>query len=162
MQGRDHDCTDPLAKTPLARAVGGRLAVVGAAAAALEEVVVTVRRVEETAQSVPVAVTAITGQALSDARIDNGAALQKLAPSLSVYSLSRDEETFSLRGLGSAWTTAHLNDERAMADLLGIPADRYTQVGLFPVAYTLGTDFKAAWRRPAAEVVSWNRFGERG
>jgi nitroreductase len=65
------------------------------------------------------------------------------------------------RGLGSAWTTVHLLREAEMAALLGIPYDRYTQAGLFPIAYTLGADFKVAWRKPAAEVVSWNRFGER-
>lgn len=64
------------------------------------------------------------------------------------------------RGLGSAWTTVHLHREAQMAELLGIPVDRYTQAGLFPVAYTLGTDFRRAWRRPVAEVVSFNRFGE--
>lgn len=62
------------------------------------------------------------------------------------------------RGLGSAWTTLHILQEREMAELLGIPHERYTQVGLFPVAYTLGTDFRPAWRRPVAEVVGWNRF----
>jgi nitroreductase len=62
------------------------------------------------------------------------------------------------RGLGSAWTTGHLPREEEMAELLGIPMDRYQQVGLFPVAYTLGTDFRPAWRRPVEEVVSWNCF----
>ena len=61
------------------------------------------------------------------------------------------------RGLGSCWTTGHLNREAEMAGLLGIP-DHYTQAGLFPVAYTLGTDFKAAWRKPVAEVLNWNGF----
>jgi nitroreductase len=61
------------------------------------------------------------------------------------------------RGLGSAWTTIHLHREAEMAQLLGIPP-QYTQVGLFPVAYTLGTDFKPADRRPVAEVASWNGF----
>jgi len=45
-----------------------------------------------------------------------------------------------------------------VADLLGIPFDRYTQAGLFPVAYTVGTDFKSAARLPAAgpvHVDSW-------
>ncbi|MBK9178511.1 MAG: nitroreductase family protein [Acidimicrobiales bacterium] len=60
------------------------------------------------------------------------------------------------RGLGSAWTTLHLPDERAVADLLGIPYDRYTQAGLFPVAHTLGTDFKPAPRLPLADVLHWN------
>jgi nitroreductase len=66
-----------------------------------------------------------------------------------------------VRGLGSAWTTAHLLREREMAELLGIPHDKYTQVGLFPIAYTIGTEFKKGWRKPVGEVVSWNRFGER-
>jgi nitroreductase len=61
------------------------------------------------------------------------------------------------RGLGSAWTTIHLHREAEMAELLGIPAS-YTQAGLFPVAYTIGTDFKRAARRPVAEVLSWNGF----
>ncbi len=61
------------------------------------------------------------------------------------------------RGLGSCWTTVHLHREREMAELLGIPA-HYTQVGLFPVAYTLGTDFSPAWRRPVDEVLFWNAF----
>lgn len=62
------------------------------------------------------------------------------------------------RGLGSAWTTGHLFREKEMADRLGIPFDRYTQVGLFPIAYTIGTDFRPAWRKPVDEVVGWNRF----
>ena len=37
--------------------------------------------------------------------------------------------------------------------LLGIPYQRYTQAGLFPVAYTIGTDFKHA-DRPAAETIT--------
>lgn len=60
------------------------------------------------------------------------------------------------RGLGSAWTTVHLHKAREMAELLGIPHDTTTQAGLFPVAYTLGTDFKRAPRRPAREVTYWN------
>jgi nitroreductase len=61
------------------------------------------------------------------------------------------------RGLGSAWTTIHLHKQAEMAELLGIP-DGYTQVGLFPVAYTIGTDFGEADRRPVREVSSWNSF----
>jgi nitroreductase len=63
------------------------------------------------------------------------------------------------RGLGSAWTTIHLNREQEMAELLGIP-DEYTQTGLFPVAYTIGTDFKPADRSASEQLVYWNRFGE--
>ena len=62
------------------------------------------------------------------------------------------------RGLGSAWTTVTLERENDMADVLGIPFEQYTQVGLFPIAYTLGTDFKRAWRKPVSEVLSYNKF----
>ena len=62
------------------------------------------------------------------------------------------------RGLGSAWTTGHLWREAELAKLLGIP-DHYTQVGLFPIAYTIGTDFKPAYRKDAATVLAWNQFG---
>ena len=62
------------------------------------------------------------------------------------------------RGLGSAWTTLHLPNEREVADLLGIPFDRVTQAGLFLVAYTLGTDFRRVERLGAADVMHWNRW----
>lgn len=65
------------------------------------------------------------------------------------------------RGLGSAWTTLHLPNggEEKAAELLGIPFDRYSQAGLFPIAYTIGTDFKIASRLPAAEVTHWDSWG---
>lgn len=62
------------------------------------------------------------------------------------------------RGLGSAWTTGHLWREREMAELLGIPYEIYMQAGLFPVAYTIGTEFKPARRKSLREVLSWNGF----
>ena len=62
------------------------------------------------------------------------------------------------RGLGSCFTTLHLHQESAAAELLGIPAT-VTQVSLLPVAYTTGTDFKAADRRPAESVTYWNAWG---
>ncbi len=62
------------------------------------------------------------------------------------------------RGLGSAWTTLHLPSEREAADLLGIPYEKYTQGGLFPIAYTIGTDFKPAARIPTDQIVHWNQW----
>jgi nitroreductase len=62
------------------------------------------------------------------------------------------------RGLGSAWTTIHLHKEREMAELLGIPYDRVTQAGLFPVAYTIGTDFKPGNRAMSSANVHWNHW----
>jgi nitroreductase len=63
------------------------------------------------------------------------------------------------RGLGSVWTTMHLAKEQQVAELLGIPAT-VTQAALFPVAYTLGTDFRPASRPPAETVTFWNSWGE--
>lgn len=64
------------------------------------------------------------------------------------------------RGMGSAWTTIHLlNDgDRKAAELLGIPHEQYAQAGLFPIAYTQGTDFKPAKRLPAAELAHWDTW----
>ncbi|HEX9260183.1 MAG TPA: nitroreductase family protein [Acidimicrobiales bacterium] len=62
------------------------------------------------------------------------------------------------RGLGSAWTTLHLPNEREVADLLGIPFDQYTQAGLFPIAYTIGTDFKPAPRLPLEGLVHFDSW----
>ena len=62
------------------------------------------------------------------------------------------------RGLGSVWTTVHLEREQEMAELLGVPHAEWTQAGLFPVAYTLGTDFSPASRGLAADVVRWNSW----
>jgi len=66
------------------------------------------------------------------------------------------------RGLGSAWTTAHLWREKDLADLLGIPHQIYMQVGLFPIAYTLGSDFRPAHRQPLGQVLGWNGFATEG
>jgi nitroreductase len=62
------------------------------------------------------------------------------------------------RGLGSIWATVTTRREKEIAELLGIPFEEYTQVGFFPIAYTEGTDFKRAWRKPVSEVLSYNHF----
>jgi nitroreductase len=61
------------------------------------------------------------------------------------------------RGLGSSYTTLHLGHEAEAAQLLGIP-DTVTQVALIPLAYTKGTDFKPANRRPAKEITYWDSW----
>jgi nitroreductase len=63
------------------------------------------------------------------------------------------------RGLGSVWTTMHLAKEREVGELLGIPATA-TQAALFPVAYTIGTEFRPASRPPAESITFWNTWGE--
>ncbi len=78
-----------------------------------------------------------------------------LLPAVWSYMLALRE-----RGLGSAWTTLHLmgEGEKQAADLLGIPYQRYTQGGLFPIAYTKGTDFKLAKRLPAEQLTHWDTW----
>ena len=56
------------------------------------------------------------------------------------------------RGLGSCYTTLHLGLEAETNELLEIP-DHMSQAGLLPVAYTKGTDFKAANRDPVETIT---------
>jgi nitroreductase len=62
------------------------------------------------------------------------------------------------RGLGSVWTTHHLDYEREAAEVLGIPFDDITQVALIPVAHTIGTRFRPAERRPLESVLHWQAW----
>ena len=62
------------------------------------------------------------------------------------------------RGLGrlddaapSATASASRGDPRH-------PVRRYSQAGLFPIAYTKGTDFKPAKRLPAEQVTHWDNW----
>jgi nitroreductase len=61
------------------------------------------------------------------------------------------------RGIGSAWTTFHLEHEAEVAELLGIPPT-VTQVCLLAVGYYTGDTFTPAPRRPASEVTYLNRW----
>jgi nitroreductase len=62
------------------------------------------------------------------------------------------------RGLGTVWTTIHLNFEREAAEVLGIPYDEVMQAALIPTAYTIGTDFKLARRDPLESMVHWDTW----
>jgi len=62
------------------------------------------------------------------------------------------------RGLGTCWTTLHLFQEQAVADVLGIPFDSVQQACLSPLAFTKGTDFKPADRLPLSQVMHWNSW----
>ncbi len=61
------------------------------------------------------------------------------------------------RGIGTCWTTLHLQHEREVGELFSIPAD-HSQVALIPMAYTLGTDFKPAARKPLDTVLHVDRW----
>jgi nitroreductase len=61
------------------------------------------------------------------------------------------------RGLGSCLTTLHLSNGEKAAELLGIP-EGIMQVGLLPVAYTIGDNFKPAKRPPLDDILHWNTW----
>ena len=61
------------------------------------------------------------------------------------------------RGLGSAWTTLHLQSEREIAELLGIP-DEISQAALLPVAYFKGDDFRPAKRKLMRDRTYWDSW----
>ena len=62
------------------------------------------------------------------------------------------------RGLGTCWTTLHLPFEQEVGSILGIPVQDVTQIAMIPIAYTLGTKFKSASRRPLHEVMRLNKW----
>jgi nitroreductase len=62
------------------------------------------------------------------------------------------------RGLGTVWTTFHLAYEEEAAKLLGLPYEEVMQAALIPVAYTVGTEFRPARRRPLESMVHWERW----
>jgi nitroreductase len=61
------------------------------------------------------------------------------------------------RGLGTCWTTLHLQFEKEIGALLGIPDD-VSQIALIPIAYTRGTDFKVAPRKSLESIVHNNQW----
>jgi len=62
------------------------------------------------------------------------------------------------RGLGTTWVTAALEDEARVKEIVGIPA-HMTEIVLFPVAWTKGTEFHRAPRHPARAITYFDRFG---
>ncbi|MYA25626.1 MAG: hypothetical protein F4091_14195 [Acidimicrobiales bacterium] len=62
------------------------------------------------------------------------------------------------RGLATAWTTAILNKEDELRDVLGIP-EGVTPVALLPLAYAKGTEFGSVPRRRANEIAYVDGWG---
>ena len=62
------------------------------------------------------------------------------------------------RGLGTCWTTLHLMKEKAVADILDVPFDTVQQLCLTPLAYTVGTDFRAAARPDPGAIIHWDAW----
>ncbi|WP_150290018.1 TonB-dependent receptor [Sphingobium estronivorans] len=72
------------------------------------DIVVTARRREESAQKVPVAITAISAKMLDERHITTGQDLQGQVPSLAVSpsGQSRDVESITIRGQGTNYTAS--------------------------------------------------------
>lgn len=69
--------------------------------AAIEEVVVTARRRDESAQDVPIALSVVSGEALAATGAFTLSEVQHLAPSLQIMSLNPRNTNINIRGLGS-------------------------------------------------------------
>ena len=65
------------------------------------------------------------------------------------------------RGLGTAWTSVHLDAEQEVADLLGLP-DGVRQGALIPTAHVLGTGFRRGARIPVKSVLHLDGWAEGG
>lgn len=61
------------------------------------------------------------------------------------------------RGLGTAWTTLHLKYEHEISELLNLPGN-LRQAVLIPTAYSIGTDFKPAPRKPLDEILHFDSW----
>jgi nitroreductase len=62
------------------------------------------------------------------------------------------------RGVVGSWTTLHLRYEREVADLLGIPYERYTQAALLAMGFSAGGEFHQAKRIPLDGIVHWEKW----
>ena len=153
--------TDAEKKRELARMYveGGRGYLESAAGNEMNE---QTRRVYESAlflcdilERVPVhVIPCIKGRAESSMNILSASTYGSIIPAAWSFMLA-----LRSRGLGAAWTTLHLFKEKEAAELLGVPYDEFTQIALLPVAYTVGTDFKPALRRPVEGITYWDDWG---
>jgi nitroreductase len=114
-----------------------------------------VHLVENFHRSPVMMIPCITGQLDKAPTFQAASAWGSILPAVWSFMLALRE-----RSMGSAWTTIHLMDggDAEAAEILGIPHDEVTQAGLFPIAYTLGTDFKLANRLPIDTVTHWDEW----
>ena len=61
------------------------------------------------------------------------------------------------RALGTCWTNMHTFFDEEANDIIGLP-DGVTQIANILTAYTVGTDFRPAARRPVAEILHWDHW----
>lgn len=104
------------------------------AAAALEEIIVTSQRREESLQSVPLSITALTGDALEDLQITTTEGIAQFAPSLYIYAEAIGSERYTIRGIGR--TTEDLSADPGVAVFLNdgyLPRQGVANMGLYDV-----------------------------
>src|ERR1700759_4764956 len=100
-------CATAMALTPAIGALAAEAAPADAGGAAaqapmLDEIVVTAQKREQNLQSVPLSVTAVTGQTLKQAGIVDMKGIAALTPSLSVVqTIGPVNQSYRIRGMGS-------------------------------------------------------------
>ncbi len=105
-------------------------------ASQLEEIVVTARKREESLMSVPVAVTAVSGDSLTKSGVSDLSRLAQLAPQVMVSRAdSGSGGSFKIRGLGTPYADAGL-DSSVGVNIDGMQAMRGNgvNIGFFDVA----------------------------
>jgi nitroreductase len=123
-----------------------------ASRATLRRVVSSSDHLAEHMAEVPVLVLACI-EAAAELPAENQAGLWgSLLPAAWSYQLAA-----RARGLGSAWTTLHLQYEREISELLGIPSHVRHGV-LLPTAYYTGEAFRPASREPLDRVLHLDRW----
>ena len=125
-----------------------------AAAAAVGRMSASVMHLIDHMQDVPVLLVPTTAGRMEGGNVFHQASVWgSILPAVWNLMLS-----LRLQGLGSAWTTLSLYREREMAELLGIPFETNTQAGLFPIAYSIGTEFHTADRSRSEAAIRWNHW----
>jgi iron complex outermembrane recepter protein len=93
----------------------------GSAEPEIQEVLVTARRREESAQKVPIAIASISGDALQQRQITNVSEVQFLVPTLRITSSQQANQfvSFALRGLRSAGVVTYFSEVPSRAAATG-------------------------------------------
>lgn len=102
MKTRHHPVRRLLCSTIALSAIGGFATVHAQEGRTLEEVVVTAQKRAESLQEVPIAVTAVTGDAIAEQGITNISGLQHSIPNVQIntFANSPDSAVFTIRGVG--------------------------------------------------------------
>lgn len=102
--------------------------------AVLEEVVVTSQRREENLQSVPLSITALSGDMVDKLQIATTEGLSQFTPSLYIYAEAVGSERYTIRGLGR--TTEDLSADPGVAVFLNdayLPRQGVANMGMYDV-----------------------------